>query len=308
MRVNTFTKYASFLFLLFFSFSAILAFNDENGVAKVAIRGRVVDQNKAVIVGAAVTIKAATGGAAMTVTADDSGEFGVQIDRGDYDVTVKADGFAEQTARISIKAYETRWLEVALQLLPNTVTVEVTSPGEYQPSFTSSGTKTPTALRDIPQSINVIDARQISDQGLTNIGDTLRYSPGVMVHQGENNRDQVIIRGQSSSADFYLNGVRDDVQYYRDLYNLDAVEVVRGPNALVFGRGGGGGIVNRVTKEAVFAPIYAFTAQGGSFGNARGTFDVNTTLNSKLAFRVNGLAERADSFRDLFGRSFVRRV
>ena len=302
MRVNTSNKYASFLFLLLMSVSTVLAFNDENGVPKVAIRGRVVDQNKAVIVGAAVTIRSATGGRALAVTADDSGEFSIQIEPGDYDVTVKADGFAEQTARISIKAYETPTLEVALQLLPNTVTVEVTSPGEYQPSVTSSGTKTPTALRDIPQSINVIDARQISDQGLTNIGDTLRYSPGVMVHQGENNRDQVIIRGQSSSADFYLNGVRDDVQYYRDLYNLDAVEVVRGPNALVFGRGGGGGIVNRVTKEAVFAPVYAFTAQGGSFGNARGTFDVNTPLNSKFAFRVNGLAERADSFRDFVGR------
>ena len=78
----------------------------------------------------------------------------------------------------------------------------------------------------------------------------MRYVPGIGVHQGENNRDQVIIRGNSSSADFFVDGVRDDVQYYRDLYNLDRVEALKGPNAMIFGRGGGGGVVNRVTKEA----------------------------------------------------------
>jgi outer membrane receptor for monomeric catechols len=64
---------------------------------------------------------------------------------------------------------------------------------------------------------------------------------GHHAHQGENNRDDVVIRGNRSSADFFLNGMRDDVQYYRDLYNLDAVEALKGPNALIFGRGNGGG-------------------------------------------------------------------
>ena len=87
------------------------------------------------------------------------------------------------------------------------------------------------------------------------MADVMRYVPGIGTHQGENNRDQVIIRGNSSSADFFLNGVRDDVQYYRDLYNLERVEALKGPNAMIFGRGGGGGVVNRVTKEAVFQPV-----------------------------------------------------
>ena len=69
------------------------------------------------------------------------------------------------------------------------------------------------------------------------------------VHQGENNRDQVIIRGNSSSADFFVDGVRDDVQYYRDLYNLERVETLKGPNAMIFGRGGAGGVVNRVSAR-----------------------------------------------------------
>ena len=85
----------------------------------------------------------------------------------------------------------------------------------------------------------------------------MRYVPGITAHQGENNRDQVIIRGNSSSADFFVDGVRDDVQYYRDLYNLDRVEALKGPNAMIFGRGGGGGVVNRVTKEADFQTGFA---------------------------------------------------
>ena len=62
---------------------------------------------------------------------------------------------------------------------------------------------------------------------MMSMGDVMRYVPGVAVHQGENNRDQIIMRGNSSSADFFVDGVRDDVQYYRDLYNLSRVEVLR---------------------------------------------------------------------------------
>ena len=70
---------------------------------------------------------------------------------------------------------------------------------------------------------------------MMSIADVVRYVPGITAHQGENNRDQVVIRGNSTSADFFVNGVRDDVQYYRDLYNLDRVEALKGPNAMIFG-------------------------------------------------------------------------
>ena len=116
---------------------------------------------------------------------------------------------------------------------------------------------------------------------MTSIGDVVRYVPGITAHQGENNRDQVIIRGNSSSADFFVNGVRDDVQYYRDLYNLDRVEALKGPNAMIFGRGGGGGVINRVTKEAGFQPLREFTLQGGAFGNKRVTADLDQPLDDR---------------------------
>ena len=124
----------------------------------------------------------------------------------------------------------------------------------------------------------------------------------MMSQQGENNRDQVVIRGVSSSADFFLNGVRDDVQYFRDLYNVQRVEILKGPNAMIFGRGGGGGVINRVAKEPQSSPLREFTFQGGSFKNHRVTADVNQPLSKNLAARVNGLYEASDSFRDFVDR------
>jgi catecholate siderophore receptor len=262
----------------------------------------VVDQNDAVIVGAAITLKPLISGQASEVTTDNNGDFVAAVEPGEYELQIKAEGFSEFSKRLTISPTGSSAVNISLQVLPSTVTVDVVDSGEYQTGSTMTATKTMTPLRDIPQSISIIGERQITDQLFTNIGDTVRYVPGITAHQGENNRDQVIIRGQNSSADFFVNGVRDDVQYYRDLYNLESVEVIRGPNAMIFGRGGGGGVINRVTKEAAFGPFYAFNLQGGSYRNGRATADINTPLSSKFALRVNTLAEGANSFRDFVNR------
>src|SRR4051812_25938681 len=162
--------------------------------------------------------------------------------------------------------------------------VTVSGGGEYGVATTASATKIDTPLRDIPQSIAVVPRQQIADQSMTSIGDVVRFIPGVSAHQGENNRDQIIIRGQNSSADFYVNGVRDDVQYYRDLYNIDRLEALKGPNALIFGRGGGGGVINRVTKEASSDPITELAFQGGMYGNKRLTGDFGRPITERMAF------------------------
>lgn len=183
------------------------------------------------------------------------------------------------------------------RLEPFTVRSERAREENYKADRISTATKTDTPLQEVPQAVSVVTQEQIQDQQMMSLGDVVRYVPGVSAHQGENNRDQIIFRGNSSSADFFLNGVRDDVQYYRDLYNLDRVEVLRGPNAMIFGRGGGGGVINRVTKEADFSPLREVTVQGGSFGHARTTVDLNAPLNSHAAFRFNGLYENSESFR-----------
>ena len=106
------------------------------------------------------------------------------------------------------------------------------------------------------------------------MADVVRYVPGMTMGQGEGNRDQPTIRGNSTTADFFVNGVRDDAQYFRDLYNVDRVEALKGSNAMIFGRGGGGGVINRVMKEAGWSPSGELTFQGGSYDDRRATLDV----------------------------------
>jgi catecholate siderophore receptor len=163
---------------------------------------------------------------------------------------------------------------------------------------TGTATKTPTLLRNVPQAVTVINRALIRDQGMQSMGDVVRYVPGITMGQGEGNRDQPTIRGNSTSADFFVDGVRDDAQYYRDLYNVERVEALKGSNAMVFGRGGGGGVINRVMKEAGWTPTGDLTLQGGSYDNRRATLDVGRGINSMVAARFNGIYENSDMFRD----------
>jgi catecholate siderophore receptor len=154
---------------------------------------------------------------------------------------------------------------------------------------------------NIAQSVNVVPKQMIEDQATRSITDITRYIPGVAVHQGEGNRDELVIRGVDSSANFFVNGFRDDVQYFRDLYNTQSLEVIKGPSALTFGRGAGGGLVNRTLKEADGQRIYEATAQTGSWGDRRFTIDAGQAVNDKVAVRLNAFYEGSDTFRD-FGR------
>ena len=171
----------------------------------------------------------------------------------------------------------------------------------YYSNSTSVATKTNTPLLNIAQSVNVVPKQMIEDQATRSITDITRYIPGVTVHQGEGNRDELVIRGVDSSANFYVNGFRDDVQYFRDLYNTQSIEVIKGPSALTFGRGAGGGLVNRTLKEADGQRIYEATAQTGSWGDRRFTIDAGQAVNDKVAVRLNAFYEGSDTFRD-FGR------
>jgi len=178
-------------------------------------------------------------------------------------------------------------------------TLEVTAARlrSYRGSLTSSATRTPTLLRDVPQSVTVVSRDLIADQNMQSMADVTRYMPGVTIAQGEGNRDQATIRGNGTSAGFFVNGVRDDVQYFRDLYNVERVEALNGGNALIFGRGTGGGVINRVTKEAGFTPVREMTLEGGSYGTKRGTVDVGQGVSQTVALRLNGVYENSDVFR-----------
>ena len=175
----------------------------------------------------------------------------------------------------------------------------VTVRGAYFGQEYADGLKTPTVLVNVPQSLTMVSAEQIHEQGFDSIADILQYTPGASVGQGEGHRDQMTIRGQNTTADFFIDGLRDDVQYYRPLYNLERVEIMRGANALLFGRGGGGGIVNRVTKTA--STQSTFTTLDGAldtFGGYQLSFDHNQHIDTDQAFRVNGFYEQLNNHRE----------
>jgi catecholate siderophore receptor len=178
-----------------------------------------------------------------------------------------------------------------------TVTAEHDSDG-YLAERSRTATRTDTPLLDVPQSVSVVTKDLIKDQSMQSLADLVRYVPGAGAAQGEGNRDTVILRGNSSTSDFFMDGVRDDVEYYRDFYNVDRVEVLKGPNAMIFGRGGAGGVVNRVSRQANWQPVREFSLQGGSWDNRRASADFGDALNDRVALRVTGMYEDSESYRD----------
>jgi len=269
----------------------------------VTVNGVAMDRTRAPIPGAQVTAVAEGRRGPISAVTDVAGAFTLTLPPGRYVITVTTSGFRDLTEQLVVTPAMTATTprEYVLQLEGVREAVTVTAPSGYVVPSTESATKTPTPLRDVPQSVTVVTDELIKDQMMMSMGDVMRYVPGVMVHQGENNRDQVIIRGNSSSADFFVDGVRDDVQYYRDLYNLARVETLKGPNALIFGRGGAGGVVNRVSREAGFQPSREVSFQGGMYENKRVTAAFNAPINDKVAARVDGMFEDSESFRDFVG-------
>lgn len=168
----------------------------------------------------------------------------------------------------------------------------------YNVKKSSASTKTDTPLINVPQAVTVISQEVIKDQAILSISDTIRYVPGVTASNGEGNRDAIVFRGNRTTSDLFIDGLRDDVQVYRDLYNTDRVEVLKGPNGMIFGRGGAGGVLNRVTKKAGWDPVKDISVTYGAWNQKRVTGDYGVGLMDDLAFRVNAVYEDADSYRD----------
>ncbi len=170
----------------------------------------------------------------------------------------------------------------------------------YRTVDTTTGTKTNTAILDVPQAISVVTEDQIKDQAIRSMTDLVRLIPGVSSGQGEGHRDQITLRGNNSTADFFVDGLRDDVQYFRGFYNIERVEVHKGPNAMIFGRGGGGGLVNRVTKGALVEENrFGATLSADSFGAGYGATDINLH-SGRTGLRINAFYEELNNHRDAY--------
>jgi catecholate siderophore receptor len=210
----------------------------------------------------------------------------------------QADGYAVKKSQESpASAPATTASSGNVTVLPSLV-VSASRGRDYAVAESVTATRTNTLLRDVPQAITVVTQDLIKDQAMLSMADVVRYVPGVQMAQGEGNTDAPIFRGNQSTADFYVDGIRDDVEYFRDLYNMERVETLKGPNGMIFGRGGSGGVINRVAKRAGWDPVRSFSFQAGSFGTKRVLMDVGQGINEVAAFRLNAMYENSGSYRD----------
>ena len=200
---------------------------------------------------------------------------------------------ANITVQAETSAIDLQKLDVSAPRVSDTKPVK-----GYNVKNSSSSTRTYTELRDTPQAITVIPQDLIKDQSILSISQAIQYVPGVQAAQGEGNRDALIFRGNATTGDFFLDGLRDDVQTYRDLYNTDRLEILKGPNGIAFGRGGAGGAINRISKQAGWTPISELIASYGAYNQKRVSGDYGQAINDEVAFRINAVYEDSDSYRN----------
>jgi catecholate siderophore receptor len=166
------------------------------------------------------------------------------------------------------------------------------------------GDKIPLAVKDTPQSVNVVPLPLLQSQGVTRLEDALKNVPGITLNAGEGaaRGDTVNLRGFSAFNDFFLDGIRDAAVYNRDTFDLQEVEVLKGPSATLFGRGSTGGAINQVSKAPALDPLREVAVEGGNNDALRGALDIDQPLSASSAIRLNAMGETSS----VAGRGFVR--
>ena len=174
---------------------------------------------------------------------------------------------------------------------------------EYQPVTARTATKIEAPLKDIPQTVDQVPAALLKDQGARSIQDALKNVPGVGFSSGDGQRDQVTIRGFTAIGDQFVDGIRDDGLYFRDLSNVERVEVLKGPASVLYGRGSSGGMINRSTKQPDGQLLRELELTLGTLGQRRASFDLGGAAGG-ANYRLTGALEDSGGFRD---QSFLER-
>ena len=158
--------------------------------------------------------------------------------------------------------------------------------------------KLPDPIKDTPQSITVIPEQVLEERAMFTLRDALRTVPGISLAAGEGGGrqgDNLTLRGFPAGNDIYIDGVRDLGQYARDTFNLESVEVLKGPSSVLFGRGSTGGIINQVSKTPKLTPFYEISGTVGSGPQGRATLDLNQPFGGSAALRLNLMGFKGDT-------------
>ena len=280
--------------------------NEQKQGAFAEIRGLITDNNGNPISEATITVK----GQKRAVRTKGNGYFTLsELPSGETTIVVHAIGYAAQqrTLKLTNKSYQ--GVDFVMQERSDALpTVDVMGRREqsYKNSVSFVGTKTATALKDVPQSIAYVTKELILDQGAITVNDVVRNMSGVNPYSFYNDFSIRGFRatGNRNSGNL-VNGMRTQTSLWRQssLANIERVEVIKGPASALFGNAAPGGVINRVTKKPLDVARQSVTLTTGSFGTTRAYTDLTGPLNDKktLLYRLNLGYENTDGFRDLQG-------
>ena len=280
--------------------------NEQKQGAFAEIRGLITDNNGNPISEATITVK----GQKRAVRTKANGCYTLsELPNGETTIVVHAIGYAAQqrTLKLTNKSYQ--GVDFVLQERSDALpTVDVMGRREqsYKNSVSFVGTKTATALKDVPQSIAYVTKELILDQGAITVNDVVRNMSGVNPYSFYNDFSIRGFRatGNRNSGNL-VNGMRTQTSLWRQssLANIERVEVIKGPASALFGNAAPGGVINRVTKKPLDVARQSVTLTAGSFGTTRAYTDLTGPLNDKktLLYRLNLGYENTDGFRDLQG-------
>ena len=267
----------------------------------VRVEGAIQDDSGGLLPGARLHF-AGDGGFSADVVADAMGSFHIDLVPGTYRISAVQAGYQQLEQSVTVHPGTQTRLTLSLKIQNNVESVTVTASDGYASPVQTTASRVPIRVLDLPQSTYTVTHQLLEDRGVDSLKDALAGVPGVQPTLGEGRRDSFDIRGFTAGTDQYIDGVRDDAQYFRDLSNTEQLDVVEGPAAVLYGRGSSGGLVNRITKKPTMEGLEGTVGvTGGSYGERRVEADASDSwLNNTLGGRLTGAGEDTGSQRHYF--------
>jgi catecholate siderophore receptor len=267
----------------------------------VRVEGVIQDDSGGLLPGAKLHF-AGDGGSSADVAADAMGSFHIDLVPGTYRISAVQAGYQQLEQSVTVHPGTQTRLTLSLKIQNNVESVTVTASDGYASTVQTTASRVPIRVLDLPQSTYTVTHQLLEDRGVDSLKDALAGVPGVQPTLGEGRRDSFDIRGFTAGNDQYIEGVRDDAQYFRDLSNTEQLDIVEGPAAVLYGRGSSGGLVNRITKKPTMEGLEGTVGvTGGSYGERRVEADASDSwLNNRLGGRLTGAGEDTGSQRHYF--------